>query len=179
MRARSVAIALVALLPVAPARADTSGLSPTGFTVTFTRDVGTTPEKLWAALVQIGSWWSSAHTWSGKASNMSIELRGNGCWCENWDGASVLHGTVAYIQPGRVLRFYAGLGPLQDRATAGVLTFAQGPSKENKDKTTLKVVYKVAGPADAGLQEIAPAVDKVIGEQVKRLVALVETGKAE
>jgi uncharacterized protein YndB with AHSA1/START domain len=180
VKARSLAIALLVLLPVAQANADTSGLSATGFTVTFTREVGTTPEKLWDALLQIGNWWSNSHTWSGKASNMSIEPRANGCWCESWDGASsVMHGTVVWIQPNRVLRFYASLGPVQDRAAAGVLTFAVSASKENKDRTTLKLTYKVAGPADAGLQEVAPKVDQVMGEQVKRLATYVETGKAE
>jgi|RhiMethySRZTD1v2_1073278.scaffolds.fasta_scaffold1240522_1 uncharacterized protein YndB with AHSA1/START domain len=179
MRGRSLAIALLLLLSAAQVRAETSGLTQTGFTVTFTREVGATPEKLWDALLQIGNWWSSSHTWSGKASNMSLEPRANGCWCESWDGASVQHGNVVWIQPNRVLRFYAGLGPLQDRAATGVLTFALAASKENKDKTTLKLTYRVAGPADAGLQEVAPAVDKVMGEQVKRLAAYVETGKPE
>jgi len=168
--------ALVLLALSGAVHAETSGVSATGFTVTFTREVNAPPEKLWAALTQVGSWWSSEHTWSGKASNMSIELRAGGCWCENWDGGSVLHGTVAFVQPGRVLRFYSNLGPLQDRATSGVLTFAQAAAK---DKTALKVIYKVAGSADAGLQELAPAVDRVLGEQVKRLVSFAETGKAE
>jgi hypothetical protein len=41
------------------------------------------------------------------------------------------------------------------------------------------VVYRIVGPGDVGLLELAPAVDRVIGEQVKRLVAFAETGKAE
>jgi len=174
MKRRLSALALLAL-PVA-VHADASGVSATGFTVTFTREVNAPPEKLWAAITQVGSWWSSEHTWSGKASNMSIDLRAGGCWCENWDGGSVLHGTVAMVQTGRMLRFYTNLGPLQDRATSGVLTLAQGAAK---DKTALKVIYRIAGPADAGLVELAPAVDRVLGEQVKRLVSFAETGKAE
>ena len=176
MRRRLFALALLALPVVV--HAETSGVSATGFTVTFTREVSAPPEKLWAAITQVGAWWNSEHTWSGKASNMSIDLRASGCWCENWDGGSVLHGTVAMIQPGRVLRFYSNLGPLQDRATSGVLTFAQSAAKD-KAALTLKVTYKIAGPADAGLVELAPAVDRVIGEQVKRLVSFAETGKTE
>ena len=56
------------------------------------------------------------------------------------------------------------------------------PSKRkfrNQDETQLKVVYRIVGPGDVGLLELAPAVDRVIGEQVKRLVAFAETGKAE
>ena len=158
------------------ARADTSNVGPTGFVVTFQREVDAPPEKLWTAITQIPSWWSSAHTWSGKASNMTVDLRAGACWCESWEGNSVLHGTVAFVQPGTVLRFYANLGPLQDKATTGVLTFAQGVVK---GKTVLKVIYKIAGPADAGLEDLSKGVDQVLGEQVKRLVMFAESGKAE
>jgi uncharacterized protein YndB with AHSA1/START domain len=175
MRRRRLFAFVLLALPVA-AHAETSGVSATGFMVTFTREVNAPPEKLWAAITQVGSWWNSEHTWSGKASNMSVDLRAGGCWCENWEGGSVLHGTVVMVQTGRVLRFYTNLGPLQDRATNGVLTFAQTAAK---DKAALKVTYKIAGPADAGLVELAPAVDRVLGEQVKRLVSFAETGKAE
>ena len=39
--------------------------------------------------------------------------------------------------------------------------------------------YKVAGNADSGLDKLAPAVDKVINEQVTRLASLIETGKPD
>lgn len=175
MRRIPIAVALFALFGAGQAPAETSGVSPTGFTVIYARDVNATPAALWTALTKVENWWSSGHTFSGKASNLSFDLRAGGCWCERWDGASVMHGTLAFIQEGRVLRFYANLGPLQDRATNGVLTFLIG----TKEKTALRVTYKVAGPADAGLQELAGPVDQVIGEQVKRLVALAETGKAD
>lgn len=173
---RVIQIALVALAVASTAHAETSGVSAAGFTVTFTREVNATPDKLWTALTQVQNWWNGAHSWSGNAANLSFELHAGGCWCEKWEGSSVMHGTVVAIRPRQMLRFYANLGPLQDRAGNGVLTFAQGVSKE---KTVLKVTYRVAGPPDAGLQELAPAVDGVIGEQVKRLVAFAETGKAD
>jgi len=170
------ALALIGMAAATSASAETNNVTATGFTVTYTREANALPEKLWASLTHVEDWWSSAHTWSGKASNLSFDLRAGGCWCEKWEGASVLHGTVAFIQEGKVLRFYANLGPLQDRATNGVLTFALGVAKE---KAVLKVIYRVAGAPDVGLQELAPAVDKVIGEQVGRLVKLAETGKAD
>jgi hypothetical protein len=37
----------------------------------------------------------------------------------------------------------------------------------------------VAGGADAGLDKLAGPVDEVIGEQVKRLKAFIETGNPE
>ncbi|HTT09306.1 MAG TPA: hypothetical protein VMG60_00290 [Burkholderiaceae bacterium] len=173
---RVLALLLLALAAVTPGRAETSNVGPTGFVVTFQREVNAPPEKLWNAITQLPAWWSSTHTWSGKASSMSIDLRAAGCWCEAWDAGSVMHGTVVLIQPGAMLRLYANLGPLQDKATAGVLTFAQGMSK---GKTLLKVVYRISGPADTGLVELSAGVDKVLAEQVERLVAFAETGKAE
>jgi uncharacterized protein YndB with AHSA1/START domain len=176
---RGCGVVLLALLAAAGARAETSGVSATGFTVTFAREVNATPDRLWTALTQVQNWWTSSHTFSGKAANMSFDLRAGGCWCETWDGGSVMHGTVVYLQPHQVLRFYAQLGPLQDRAANGVLTLALGAGKENKDGSRLRMVYKVSGPADAGLQELAPKVDEVLGEQVRRLVLFAETGKVE
>ena len=41
------------------------------------------------------------------------------------------------------------------------------------------MTYRVAGGAEAGLDKFAPAVDGVIGEQFKRLKALIETGSAD
>jgi len=176
MSARLLGLAL-GLLAVSGAHAEVSGATATGFTVTFTREVNVARETLWRAVTRLPSWWNSAHTWSGKASNMQLDLRAGGCWCEVWgDGDSAMHGMVAAIRPNQLLRFHASLGPLQDRATTGVLTFALSVKQE---KTQLKVVYRVVGPGDVGLAELAPAVDGVIGEQVKRLVAFAETGKAE
>jgi uncharacterized protein YndB with AHSA1/START domain len=159
------------------ANAEVSGAGATGFVVSFTRDVNASREALWSAITQLPSWWSSAHTWSGKASNMSLDLRAGGCWCETWgDGESVMHGQIAALRPNQLLRFHASLGPLQERATTSVLSFMPAV---NQGKTQLKVTLRVVGPADVGLTELAPAVDRVIGEQVKRLAAFAETGKAD
>src|SRR5882672_8013597 len=130
MKRRFRALALASMAASTCASAETNNVTATGFTVTQAREVNAPPEKVWASLTHVEDWWSGAHTWSGKASNLSFDLRAGGCWCEKWEGASVLHGTVAFIQEGKVLRFYANLGPLQDRATNGVLTFALGVAKE-------------------------------------------------
>ena len=42
-------------------------------------------------------------------------------------------------------------------------------------KTILKVVYRIAGSPEAGLVELAPAMDRMITEQVGRLVLFTET----
>ena len=59
---------------------------------------------------------------------------------------------------------------------AGVLTF--GTAKRD-GQTRLRVVYRVAGGSDAGLDKLATPVDEVIGEQARRLKTFIETGSPE
>jgi hypothetical protein len=108
---------------------------------------------------------------------MSLDATAGGCWCERWGNAqSAMHGRVLLALPGSVLRLQAWLGPLQEMPVSGVLTF--GTAKRD-GQTRLRVSYRVAGAADAGLDKLATPVDEVIGEQVKRLKAFIETGNPE
>ena len=61
------------------------------------------------------------------------------------------------------------LGPLQSEAVIGTLTVAMEPAK---DGTTTKVSfsYVVGGYMRYKVGDIAPAVDKVLGEQFKNMV---------
>ena len=177
LRAPRSILTACALLAVSPADAEAIHVSATGFTSQYRDEVKASNDEVWKALVQLPRWWSGAHTYSGQASNLSLDAQGGGCWCERWgDGQSVQHGTVVLALPGRVLRVLGNLGPLQDLPVNGVLTFA---ITTQDGKTTLRLTYRVAGPADAGLDKLAPAVDRVMGEQFKRLKALAETGRAE
>ncbi|MEQ1807814.1 MAG: SRPBCC domain-containing protein [Burkholderiaceae bacterium] len=171
---KNVVATLVMLLLAGLAQAETSNVSPTGFTSTLREEVKATPEDVWKAVVQLPRWWSDAHTYSGKASNLTLEPVAGGCWCERWgEGNSVQHGQVVLVQPGRVIRLNASLGPLQELAVNGVLTIV---ASAQDGKTFLRMTYRVAGNADAGLEKLAPVVDQVIGVQYRRLKALVETG---
>jgi uncharacterized protein YndB with AHSA1/START domain len=174
-RAGWVAGAWLAL--IAPAHADTSNVSAAGFTSTFREEIKTTPDEAWKAIVQLPAWWSDAHTYSGKASNLSLDPVAGGCWCERWgEGNSVQHAQVLMAQPGRLLRVNGALGPLQELAVNGVLTIS---TSAQDGKTILRMTYRVSGNADAGLDKLAPAVDQVIGEQYRRLRSLAQTGKAQ
>ena len=73
-------------------------------------------------------------------------------------------------------RYQAWLGPLQEIPNAGVLTLA---TARRDGATRLRVTYRVAGAPEANLDKLAPAVDGVIAEQVKRLKAFIETGKPD
>ena len=70
----------------------------------------------------------------------------------------------------------ATLGPLQDLGVNAILTFTLDP---NGTGTTVLVTYRIAGDATAGLGKLAPIVDQVIGDQVRRLAKLADTGKRE
>lgn len=168
--------ACVALGAAGAARADLSQVSAQGFTSSFREEIKLPPDKAWEAIPQVQRWWSDAHTYSGKAANLSLDARAGGCWCERWDAASVQHGVVVMLMPGRVLRVRGGFGPLQSLPVEGVLEIV---AATQEGKHLLRLSYRVGGPPDSGLEALAPAVDRVMGEQYRRLKALIETGRPD
>ena len=177
MRRRAGWVAWAWLALLAQAHAETSNVSAAGFTSTFREEVKATPDEAWKAVLQLPRWWSDAHTYSGKASNLSLDAVAGGCWCERWgDGNSVQHGQVVLVQPGRVIRLTGSFGPLQELGVNGVLTIV---TSAQDGKTFMRMTYRVAGNADAGLDKLAAVVDQVIGAQYRRLKSLSETGKPE
>jgi uncharacterized protein YndB with AHSA1/START domain len=158
------------------ARADVVDSATGGFTVKQTVTVAAPAAKAWAALLEVRSWWDKSHTWSGDAANLSIDPAPGGCFCEKLPGGGgVRHMTVVYADPNKLLRLTGGLGPLQDMAIVGVLTFKL---TEAQGKTTLEMTYKIGGYAPTGLAGLARPVDGVLGEQLARWKRRVETGKA-
>lgn len=109
-------------------------------------------------------WWNSEHTWSGDAKNMSLQARAGGCFCEAWNGNSVMHAQVILAQPGSVLRLQGGFGPLQDMAVNAVLTYNL---KKQSDGTHVEMIYRVSGNASHKLPTLSDIVDKVLGEQLE------------
>jgi len=179
IRRRASALVFAAILGLgatSPAGAATSDVSATGFLVTLRHEVKATPHRLYEALGEVDKWWNGGHSWSGKAANLSLAKQAGGCFCERWGANSVEHARVIHAVEDRTLRLEGSLGPLQALATTSVLTFAIAPKEGG---AALVVTYRVAGSETAGLQPLAGPVDGVIGEQVRRLVAYVETGKPD
>jgi uncharacterized protein YndB with AHSA1/START domain len=177
LRVAQAAVGCVLVLISAAARAETSQVSATGFTATFALPIDSDPDRVYEAFTQLPRWWNKSHTWSGSAGNLSLDAQAGGCFCERWgNGASAMHGRVLMAQPGAVLRLHAWLGPLQDMPVQAVLTFG---TARRDGATRMRITYKVAGPAELQLDQLAPAVDKVLAEQVKRLKSYVETGQPE
>ena len=74
-------LALAASLLAAPARAEVVDRSAAGFEVRETATIAAPQAAVYAAFLAPGRWWSSAHSWSGDAKNLSIDLA-KGCLCE-------------------------------------------------------------------------------------------------
>lgn len=179
MRFVFAAMAFAALFAAAPARADVASASPNGFLIQAEAEVGATPEQAWRALGQVGRWWNGAHTYSGDARNLRIDLRAGGCWCERWDGQSVEHGRVLIVMEHegvRTLRYAAPLGPLQEMAVNAVLTFTVSPHA-NGAKITM--TYRVSGDPSLHLDHVAAPVDGVLMEQFGRLSRFSASGSPD
>lgn len=133
--------------------------------------VDAAPDKIYAAIGQIGSWWDPAHSYGGK---MTLELKPGGCFCETSPGGGVKHGEVVMAMPGKFVRLSAPLGPMQDWGVAAAMTFELKPAEGGR--TTVVMSYKASG-FSAGQLQAAPGIDGVVGGQLTRLKAYVETGE--
>jgi uncharacterized protein YndB with AHSA1/START domain len=165
-----------ALLLSAIAFAEVKQAAPESFIVEHKIELAGAPAKTYRALTDVGHWWHSDHTWSGSALNLSLKPEAGGCFCEKWKDGSVEHGRVVYAHADKMLRLSSSLGPLQDMAVTGVLTFAleaKGPA------TTLTLTYRVSGDKTHALDKLAPVVDKVLATQLARLKTFAATGKPD
>ncbi|HET9033751.1 MAG TPA: hypothetical protein VFN25_12700 [Dokdonella sp.] len=144
------------------------------FLLGFTAHVEAPPAKVYIAISEVAHWWSAEHTWSGKAENLSLKTEAGGCFCERWAEGSVEHGRVILALNDRLLRLNTALGPLQEVALNGILTFKLDPS--DNDTTMLEVSYRANGSSMSYLDQFAPAVDGVLAEQIDRLLRYIDTG---
>lgn len=152
--------------------------SASGFTLKFEAVAEVEPMKCYRGLVQsVGQWWSASHTFSGDAANLYIEDRAGGCFCERLpDSGSVQHLRVVRASPGNVLRLQGGLGPLQELAVTGSMTWQF--AAEGKG-TRVMLTYAVGGYRPGGLAMFAPPVNQVLAEQLGRFVRFMNTGSPE
>jgi uncharacterized protein YndB with AHSA1/START domain len=158
----------------APAAAEVQTVTDSGFAILSRVTVKATPAQAYAALGKPGLWWSSAHTYSGDAKNMTMAVKPGGCFCERVpaDGSRIEHGRVVYTQPGKVLRVHGALGPLQQEGVTGSLTWELKPLPDGG--TEIIKTYVVGGYIRAGTRTVAPLVDLVLREQLIRLKAYLD-----
>ncbi|HEY1709053.1 MAG TPA: SRPBCC domain-containing protein [Rhizomicrobium sp.] len=148
-----------------------------GFSVTESVHIAAAPDKVYAALVTPANWWSSQHTFSKSAANLSLNPVAGGCWCEKLpDGGSAQHLIVYAVQAGKSLVMRGPLGPLQGLGVDGALTIDLKPAAGGTDLTA---TYNVGGYLKDGFAGFSAPVDRVLGEQFTRLKSFVETGSPE
>lgn len=169
------AAAAIALLAVAPAHAEVKQTWTAGFRLENKATIAASPDKVWAALGQIGKWWNGEHSWSGDSANMTMPLEAGGCFCETLPkGGDVKHGEVVMVMTGQTLRINAPLGPLQGEGVSATLTFTLKATADGK--TEVVQTFNVGG-ARPEIVGYAAGIDAVVGEQLGRLKSFVETGK--
>ena len=160
---------LTGLMTVAmatPAAAEVTARSDNGFTLVFERPVTASPETVLEAVAMPAGWWSSAHTYSGDAANIRLDLIPGGCWCEALPGGGVKHAEVVLVWPERnMVRFEAPFGPLQGMGADAVLTMTWAEPAGGGDRV-LRWTFVVEGP---GTGAMADVIDGVMSEQFGRL----------
>jgi len=140
--------------------------SPAHFTLHLAAETELKPDQVWTRLIEPSSWWLSEHTYSGSADHLSLDAQAGGLWREDWEGGSVAHGTVQSLMEGQSLRLDAPFGPLQGMAVTVIWTITIEP---DGDGTRVIFDEVATGSSASGLDQIAPAVDRVKAEAIARL----------
>ncbi len=180
MRLLAIA-AFAASIVISPAAgAEVAAASPSSFTIEAEAEIAAAPGKVWRDLTRIDRWWNAAHTYSGDASNLRLDARAGGCWCERWAGGqSAEHMRVVLVMESegvRTLRVAGGLGPLQQMGVSGVLTFTVAPLPNG---AKISMTYRVSGDPSLNLEAIAAPVDNVLMEQFGRLSRYTASGSPD
>ncbi len=175
-----------ALCSLTAARAEVTNTADNGFTVQHQTLVAGDAEAVWKAMTAPSRYWNADHSWTGDAENFYLVPQAGGCFCElirtksedniKSSEGSVQHMRVIYAHNNKMLRMSGALGPLQSEAVVGTLTMQLQPQGQ---ATVVRFTYKVGGYMEFPVDQIAPAVDGVIGEQLARLAALFDDAEAD
>lgn len=171
-------IIVLLLAPIGAAFADVTDSAANGFSIKHELNIDAERIQVFDSMIEgVGQWWSDDHTMSGFASNMYIDARALGCFCEKLpDGGGVVHMVVTFVNRGVMLRLTGGLGPLGLMGTNGNMTWE---FSDDEDGTLVTFRYAVGGYMHGGLDSVAPAVDAVLLEQMMSLKTFVESSAGE
>ena len=169
----------VLIVPVAPSQAEVAAQSDAGFVVKLTAETTAPQDATWRMLIAPAKWWSSDHTLSHEAANLYLDAQASGCFCEKLPKSadapagerlgSVEHMHVIFADPRRgILRMSGALGPLQGEALNGTLTFTLVKTESG---TRIDLEYVVGGYMRLKSEEIASAVDAMLGQHLASLAA--------
>jgi uncharacterized protein YndB with AHSA1/START domain len=154
--------------------ADVLDSSAAGFTVKETINIQASPQDVYAKIFKIGDWWSSAHTFSQDAHNLTLEEKVGGCFCEKFPGGGgVKHMEVVNLAPAKTIVLHGTLGPLQSLAATGTMQIQLSAADGG---TKVEISYAAAGYLPQGMNTWAAPVDTVLKMQVGRLKSFMEKG---
>ena len=158
---------LAGLLAVStPAAAEVVSAGPSGFEVNNAVNLVIPVSQAYAAFSRLGTWWNDEHTYSGKAANIQLTLRPGGCFCESIPtGGGVEHMRVSVVQPNERIVMSGALGPVLFEAASGVMDVK---FERIAGGTRVTMNYRAAGFAKGDADKMAPIVDQVLAEQLKR-----------
>ncbi len=162
-----------ALAATWPAAAEVVDAAANGFTVKHRVVIAAGRDAVYRTAVDnIDAWWHPDHTMTGVAENLYIKAFPGGCFCETFGpDAGLVHLSLTFVNPGVMLRFTGGLGPLGLMGVNGNMTWEFADAGGG---TEVVWHYAVGGYSADGLDTIAPAVDAVLGTQLERLKAQAE-----
>ena len=161
-----VILALPTLFFATPAPAAVLSASDNGFEVQQSVNLVVPQSEAYNSFGRIGQWWNSEHTYSGDAGRMTLPLRAGACFCETLDnGGGIEHMRVTFVQPGERILLTGSLGPLLYEATAGVMDVK---FERIAGGARVTMNYRAAGFAKGGAAAMAPLVDQVLADQMKR-----------
>ena len=177
----AAALAAVAA-PQAASQAEVVAQSEAGFVVKLSADTVAAPADSWRMLIAPAKWWSSEHTWSRDAANLYLDAQASGCFCEKLPKpadapaeqriGSAEHMHIIFADPQRgILRMSGALGPLQGEALNGTFTVTLTKTDTG---TRIEFEYVVGGYMRMKSEEIAPAIDAVLGQQLTSLVNVLD-----
>jgi len=175
-RAHIVVPIVLFAMAASAVRAEVLDAAANGFSIHHSTIISAGRADVYGTAVDnISEWWSSDHTMSGDAANLYINAKPHGCFCERLGShGGLIHLAVTFVQPGIMLRFTGGLGPLGLMGVSGNMTWE---FEEDAEGTRVTLNYAVGGYLDGGLDAVATAVDGVLVEQIENLKKLVETGE--
>jgi len=163
-------------LSASNARAAVQSAGDSAFLIKSEMALSSTPTEVYARFVEWGKWWSSDHTYSGSAANLTLKVVPGGCLCEQLPGGGfVQHLVVVYAAPGKMLRLDGSLGPLM---MMGGSTSLLASFKAEGQGTKLVLTLTGNGyEPQGGLSKLASAYDEVLSGQLQRFKRYAETGK--
>lgn len=170
-------ISTIALLLAIPAQAEVLDKASNGFTIRHSVVVDVARAEAYGIAVdKFHEWWNADHSISGVAENLYIDARPGGCFCEKLGPESgLIHLNINYADPGSMLRFSGGLGPLGLMGVNGSMTWEFADEEAAGTRVTL--IYAVGGYMSGGLDTVAEPVNGVLVEALENLKARINDGR--